>query len=221
MTPIVNMIFPVSPPDYASAAVLPLWSDMLLTIRCPPALPALPSKTKGPALFVGVMGPSWRSISVVVGVRKEASLSSSPMRGWVGVIGRRYSIGPEAGLVSGCSAAAGNGGDIRRAPRRTSRLWEALDALLGSEEFVEDGVRWVSFVITNFLEVLDDSSSSMPSIAKSSCSDIAPLLDWEAITSGLEPAPSSSPQSSSMSSTSASKSVTARQFGHRNCGQDL
>ena len=190
---------------------------MLLTIRRPPALPALPSKTKGPALFVGVIGPSWRSISVVVGVRNEASLSSSPIRGWVGVIGRRYSIGPEADLVSGCSAAAGNGGDIRRAPRRIRRLWEALDALLGSEEFVEDGVRCVSFVITNFLEVLDDSSSSMPSIAKSSCSDIAPLLK----ISGLEPAPSSSPQSSSTSSTSASKSVTARQFGHRNCGQDL
>ena len=194
---------------------------MLLTSRCPPALPALPSKTNGPALFVGVIGPSWRSISVVVGVRNEASLSSSPMRGWVGVIGRRYSIGLEADLMSGCSAAAENGGDIRRAPRRTRRLWEAPDALLGSEEFGEDGVRCVSFVITNFLEVLDDNSSSIPSMAKSSCSDIVPLLDWEAITSGLEPALSSSPQSSSISSTSASKSVTARQFGHRNCGQDL
>ena len=76
----------------------------------------------------------------------------------------------------GCSVAAGNGGDIRRAPRRTRRLWEAFDASFGSGEFVEDGVRCVSFLITSFLEVLDDSSSSMASISKSSCSDIAPLL---------------------------------------------
>lgn len=59
----------------------------------PETLPALPSKTNGPAVLVGVMGPSVTSISVV-GVRECArSMPSPSIKGSVGVIGLRYSIG--------------------------------------------------------------------------------------------------------------------------------
>lgn len=39
-------------------AVLSVSRAKLATARCPAALPALPSNTKGPALLVGVNGPS-------------------------------------------------------------------------------------------------------------------------------------------------------------------
>lgn len=61
-------------------------SDKASTPALPTTLPALPSKTNGPALLVGVMGPSWVKVSIV----DDSLASPSSIRGCVGVIGRRY-----------------------------------------------------------------------------------------------------------------------------------
>ena len=103
-------------------------------------LPALPSKTKGPALFVGVMGPSCMSMSVV-GVRNADSLNSSaPRRGWVGVMGRRNCTDPGVGLEADRSVAREKGGEIRRAPRRVSRPGAEVASFVGSDDVITDGI---------------------------------------------------------------------------------
>ena len=103
-------------------------------------LPALPSKTKGPALFVGVMGPSCISMSVV-GVRNADSLDSSvPKRGWVGVMGRRNCADPGVDLEADRSAARENGGEIRRAPRRVSRPGAEIASFVESDGVVTEGI---------------------------------------------------------------------------------
>ena len=76
-------------------AALSVSAETLGAILLPPALPALPSNTKGPALFVGVIGPSLTSISDGVDARRADAnssfgvRSSSGISGCVGVIGLR------------------------------------------------------------------------------------------------------------------------------------
>lgn len=185
-------------------------------------LPALPSKTKGPALFVGVIGPSCMSMSVV-GVRNADSLKSSvPKRGRVGVMGRRRFIEPVADLEADWSPAWGKGGDIRRAPRRLRRPGAVFAPFVGSDEVVTEGVMRLSSLTDRSLDVELDNPSSSPPISISSCSGTISLVSWIGAISGLDSVPFPSSQlPSSGSSMSASRSVTARQFGHKNCGQDL
>ena len=78
-----------------SQAALSVSAEMLTVVLLPLALPALPSNTKGPALFVGVIGPSDTNISDGGEARRgEPNLSfgvrsSSGISGCVGVIGLR------------------------------------------------------------------------------------------------------------------------------------
>ncbi len=78
-----------------SQAALSVSAERLTVVLLPPALPALPSKTKGPALFVGVIGPSETNISDGVEARRGEPnpsfgvRSSSGISGCVGVIGLR------------------------------------------------------------------------------------------------------------------------------------
>lgn len=71
---------------------------MSATVLLPAALPALPSNTKGPALFVGVIGPSLTR-SAPVGVVSRAGgeslggvMSTSRKLGWVGVNGLKLAV---------------------------------------------------------------------------------------------------------------------------------
>ena len=200
--------------------------DYMLSVRSDnpfsTLLPALPSKTKGPALFVGVIGPSCISISVV-GVRKADSLKSSvPKRGCVGVIGRRNCTVPDADFEVEKFPAWENGGEILRAPRRVSRPGPAFAPFAGSDEVVKEGIEWLSSLTDRSLDVELDNPLSSVSIAISSCPGIISFVSLTGAISGLDSVPFSSSQlPSSGSSMSASKSVTARQFGHKNCGQDL
>lgn len=140
------------------------------------------------------------------------------------MMGRRCAD-PERDLVS---AIGGNGGDICRAPRRERRSAEALEPLAdafapftGSDEVDVTGGN-SGFWTDNILDVVWERALSSPSIISSSSSCIAPSASCEGTISGLVSAPFASSQASpSRSSTSASRSCLARQFGHKNCGQDL
>ena len=77
----------------------------------------------------------------VVGVRNaDSSSSSTPKRGWVGVMGRRNCTAPGVGFGANRSAAREKGGEIRRAPRRVSKLGAGFASFVGTDAVATDGV---------------------------------------------------------------------------------
>lgn len=176
---------------------------------------------KGPALFVGVIGPSCISMSVV-GVRNADSLKSFvPKNGRVGVMGRRNCTAPGVDFVVDRSPAREKGGETRRAPRREMSMpGGGFAPSVGSDEVATEGVDWLPSLTDRSLDVVLHNSSSSPPMAVPS--GTKPLVSWVGAISGLDSVPFSSSQLPfSRSSISASRSVTARQFGHKNCGHDL
>ena len=143
------------------------------------------------------------------------------------MIGRKNSIGVDRG-VSVDSPGVTNGDGIGAAPRRSNKLVVVLPAVapmeepfVGSEDAVIVGVSALSSPTFRCRLARSASSSSRP---------CAPLVGAPETPSGKEPlicgaasgsylggtSKSSSGHCSFGSSISASRSVTARQLGHRN-----
>ena len=201
--------------------------------------PALPSKTKGPALLVGVIGPSSEpgvGASRVLWVKK----SPCPMEACIGVIGRRKASCDNGKFNTWPSAVVGRGtwcgGVMPRVLRRISRFGGGGRAALGEGAARDGGGAStpvfstesddgsMAFLTDSCLEVIVASELSSWSISCCAAPGLTPSVVvsfFSSISDALLASSSSQSSIASGSSTSASRSATARQFGHKKDGKVL
>lgn len=214
-------------------------SARLATTLGPLPLPALPSNTKGPASFLGVVGPSAPSISnghgVVAPCVDDASAVGASLDGGCEVVGLDSLEGKEfrASMSKvALGTSPGRGGAVREPIRRTRRLVAGAGAAVCSSEFgrfdklggLASGL--IRFAIERSLVVIVESTSSSSDASWLSSSFDSASIASSPLTAGTSLGSEASSSSASRhsspaggSSTSASRSATARQLGQRNCGQ--